>query len=85
MPDDDFDKLFLAIVRQASGRPEELQAMDLTLTELIRRHPPWGIAYSIRSSNRHEMALESKQVQDFEAAVADLDHARRLIPTPRSA
>ena len=78
--DDDYDNLFLALVRQATGNPNHIRETCQQLTRLIERHPQWGIAFSLRSSNRMEIGMESKDIVDFEQAVEDLQQAESLVP-----
>ncbi len=79
-PEDDYDKLFLAIVRQAAGDTATLKEMDRRLTDLIKRRDQWGIVHALRSHNRMELGMEAKDLRYFERAAEDLQRAQERVP-----
>jgi serine/threonine protein kinase len=77
-PRGDYERLLVAF--NTAYMLHDVRPLITELDDIVSRHPRWGIAYAIRAEAKTQLAKNSRQMDDLEAAREDATRAARYQP-----
>ena len=75
-----YEEFFACLSRYIGGSGHELRLTLKRLDSLLSRRSRWGAAFALRAGVQMEIAMETKQLTDFERAVDDFREAKTILP-----